>query len=231
MTVRVRSLQGGRPPLLQFSDTFDVNFGSSWGPNYIYAIGSQASNAVTAGIRRNGFQAGGTGIGTLINVINNGGGSNYVLVAVPLPIFFNVFTKERTFSRLVWNSGNANVATFLALKFSNLATFGSGTETMADYYALFVDRALGGQVTRLTQAGTSILRAATWGTPVAGDTIEFRATVSGAQTTLQVFRNGVQDGADIVDAVGIVSGGPGIGESASNAAGSSTIRDFAAGIF
>ena len=210
MTVRVRSLQGGKSLRLAFSDNFNRADSDSLGENWLTACwhesGGAGADAAADAIVASGECK-----------IRNIGADNpvglYKMAFVPLPVYVNLQHRPKTFVQITWQSGVAATA-FLAgfgLRYNTTLQNGVGVN-IADMYGLFFNQ-LGnvGDLARITGAGqtTLITQAAFASTLVAGDTCRMNAEDTGASIILTVFKNGVQIGT-ITDSAGnrILLGSP-----------------------
>lgn len=231
MTVRIKYLSSpGSSLQLSFSDNFTRADAPDWGSNWLTMY--QFLTTAGAGTR---FATPSlvSNRGQINNQLQGGGGSTIINVSIPLPVFGNLSTQSRIFSQCTWQTGSANLSTFLAIQCRSQLTGGTGGGGFGEMYICRLDRGLGGQVQKFLGSGLTQLRAATWTNAAAGDVFEIAAAVSSSAVTLQIFKNGLQDGADIVDssASRITTGGPGIGGDPSNAAGNGTFSAYSCGIF
>lgn len=189
MTVRVRSLQGGKPLQVNFSDNFDRANENSLGENWLRYLGG--NDTVT-------LESWG-----IADVLNNqcrirGAGENNPNATlktgwIPVPILNSrVFNAPRYFIECDWISFAGTISASLCLRYNQSREAGPGTQDngMDGYYILFATA--GGRIDKITNGSAQVTIGANVDAMASGETLRAEVENVGTSTIITSYVAGVQ---------------------------------------
>ena len=181
MTVRMRMLQGGRPPQTQFSDNFTrTDLGSNWvrllGGNDTVTLEGWSEGHITA----NQLVLQGRG--------ENNPNANLFTGYAPLPVMYNLFNKPRTFAQATFISASG-VSGGLCLRVNQSAEAGPITTPNGfDSYMCVIN----GRLDKQLNGGAQATIGANTVAIVANNVLRIEAVNVGTSTTITTYVNGAQ---------------------------------------